>query len=162
MGVSGIVKLEGERKTRQPFANPFANLVPTFSACRQPFAKLFCQPLSKPVFLWTPCTVTLRGKFITRGNALRARGALVKVVFEAPKCPSTKALLLPARWYSRKSIYTMIAVGMVHVVDEVPIQSAKATRAPAADGEHAPLCGKVLIRLIPRALTPDENSMCDG
>ena len=34
---------------RQPFANPS----PT---PRQPFANLFCQPLSNPLFPWTPGT----------------------------------------------------------------------------------------------------------
>ena len=47
-GALGIAKLEGNcKETRQPFANP----LPTF---RQPFANLFCQPLSKPLFPWTP------------------------------------------------------------------------------------------------------------
>ena len=42
-------EIGGRKEIRSPFANP----VPTF---RQPFAKLFCQPLSKPLFPWTPGT----------------------------------------------------------------------------------------------------------
>ena len=42
-------KMGGCKEIRQPFANPS----PTF---RQPFANLFCQPLSKTLFPWTPGT----------------------------------------------------------------------------------------------------------
>ena len=68
-------RVQGNPPTlRQPFANPS----PTF---RQPFANLFCQPLSKPLFLWTPGTgletrvnvflvVPLKGKLSCRHRVL--------------------------------------------------------------------------------------------
>ena len=59
-GRLGNSETGGCKEIRQPFANPsptprqpFASPSPTFG---QPFANPFCQPLSNPLFPWTPGT----------------------------------------------------------------------------------------------------------
>ena len=60
----GSSEIGGCKEICRPFTNPsptprqpFANPSPTF---RHPFANLFCQPLSNPLFPWTPGTLAFR------------------------------------------------------------------------------------------------------
>ena len=63
-------RVQGNPPTlRQPCANPS----PTF---RQPFANLFCQPLSNPLFPWTPGTC-----LETRVNGFLSERRLIRLTF---------------------------------------------------------------------------------
>ena len=57
-GRFGNCKIGGRKETRQPFASPSPPLCQPF---RQPFADLFCQPRSKPLFPWSK---TIPGKVL--------------------------------------------------------------------------------------------------
>ena len=68
----------GARKSANPsptLCQPFANPSPTF---RQLFANLFCQPLSNPLFPWTPGTrlETLVNCFLVGGKEKACRAPI--------------------------------------------------------------------------------------
>ena len=75
-GCLGNSEIGGCKEIHQPFADPS----PTF---RQPFANLLCQPLSNPLFPWTPST-----RLETRVNGFLGIG-----VWKCPRVPYLNPML---------------------------------------------------------------------